>query len=403
MVGSGHRVFREYLLREAAEHADVWLLEQPEPTWQKPYIVGSTSVDTFDVEQTRQAALDLAHRHDFDGVFCYHEGMIISAATAARALGLPGPDPQAVAACRDKARTRHLLAAAGVAQPRFRVLDGDEGSAEMVARVGLPLVVKPRSLGASQGVIRVDRESELASAITVARDARQTGMTNPPEVLVEAYVDGKEISVDGYFHEGRYTPLFLARKRLGPAPFFEEMGHVVDGNDPLLLDEAVLSLLAGAHAALEMTDAITHTEIRLTGDGPVLIEVNGRLGGDLIPLLASRATGCRPAMCGIELALGQQPSGGGHRAGVAAIRFLQPDAPCIVRGVGFDAEAARRDGAGDVEFAPIVPAGTHLRLPPEGYASRYALLTATGVDAVQCERTLDIAASHVRLTADGLA
>lgn len=400
LVGSGHQTYREYLVREAAQYADLWLVEEPAPTWQAPYLVGHSSMDTFDPIDSVRAVRQLAGEHSFDGVFCYHEGMILAAAAIAQELGLPGPTPAAVAACRDKARTRQLLAAAGVAQPGFEVLAGDRVPAEVVDRLGLPLVVKPRTLGASQGVIRIDSPDQLAHGLQVSRSARQQGMVNLPEVLVEEYVEGEEISVDGYYDGLEYTPLFLARKRLGPQPYFEEMGHTVDAADSLLADQALLALLTAAHQALDISHAITHTEVRLTAAGPMLIEVNGRLGGDLIPLLATRASGVEPARCGVELAIGKRPAPPTGEGRCSGIRFLQPEQPCVVDSITFDAERAPELG---VRFEPIVTPGTPLSPPPDGYVARYALLIADGANPAECDRKLDAASELVRLEAHAIA
>lgn len=394
LVGSGHQLFREYLMREAAQYADLWLIEASEPTWQWPYLTGHTAIDTFDAAAAVAAVRLLAAEQVFAGVFCYHEGMIATAATVARFLGLPGPTPEAIAACRDKATTRQLLAVAGVPQPRFELVGGDSVSPDLLQEFGTPLVVKPRALGASQGVIRINTPDQLAGGLEVARSASQPGMTNFREVLVEEYVEGEEVSIDGFFDGLEYSPLFLARKRLGPQPYFEEMGHTVEATDSLLADEALLALLTAAHRALGVRDAITHTEVRLTTTGPMLIEVNGRLGGDLIPLLATRATNVEPARCGIGLAIGERPAPPTYAGKCSGIRFLQPDRSCVVKSVSIDVAAAAALG---VQFQQLAGEGTQLRLPPDGYASRYAMLIADGEDAADCNRKLDAASEIVRL------
>jgi len=76
-----------------------------------------------------------------------------------------------------------------------------------------------------------------------------------------------------------YRPFCLARKQLGAPPYFEEIGHVVDATDPLLSDPALLAVLSDAHRALGVADGVTHTEIPAHRRGPVIIEVNARLGG----------------------------------------------------------------------------------------------------------------------------
>lgn len=104
--------------------------------------------------------------------------------------------------------------------------------------------------------------------------------------LIEEYLTGPEISIDGAVVDGRYTPLFVARKTVGMHPYFEELGHLVNAADGLMSDPQLLATLASAHRAIEFRHGVTHTEVKLTGRGPVIVEINGRLGGDMIPLLA---------------------------------------------------------------------------------------------------------------------
>jgi hypothetical protein len=102
-------------------------------------------------------------------------------------------------------------------------------------------------------------------------------------------------------------PMFLARKQVGYPPYFEELGHVVDAADPLLSDDDVLHVLRHAHSALGFTDGMTHTELKLTPAGPMIVEVNARLGGGLIPYLGMRASGMDPGLAAAAVACGQPP------------------------------------------------------------------------------------------------
>jgi hypothetical protein len=175
-------------------------------------------------------------------------------------------------------------------------------------------------------------------------------------------------------------------------PFFEETGHLVDAGDPLLRDEELLRVLAGAHRVLGIEDGITHTEVRLTARGPVIIEVNGRLGGDLIPLLGKTATGIDPGSVLFDVATGQRPDVTPTRSGVAGIRFGYPDHDCVVHSVEVPWEAP-----GLVMASPMVEPGTTLRLPPGGYIARHSFVACEADDAATCRQRLAHAASLVEV------
>ena len=157
--------------------------------------------------------------------------------------------------------------------------------------IGFPLVAKPRSLASSEGVVKARSAAELDWAFGVSRSAGQAGMVSYPEILLEEYLAGPEISIDAAVTGGEYLPFIIARKQLGAEPYFDETGHTVEATDPLFDDADLMQLLAKAHEVLGWTDGVTHTEVKFTPDGPVIIEVNGRLGGDLIPYLGLLANG----------------------------------------------------------------------------------------------------------------
>jgi biotin carboxylase len=386
VMGSGHQHFREYLLASAARTGPLWLFDPDEPTWQAPYVAGTTVLDVFDPECAVRAARQLAATTAVRGVYCYHEGVIVAAAHVCEALGLPGPSPQAVTAVRDKSVTRDRLTRAGLRQPRYAVVRDPEEAAQAAAVVGYPLVAKPRSLGASQGVVKVDYREQLAEALEISRSATQTGMTNHPEVLLEEYLTGPEISIDAAVHQGEYLPYLVAHKELGGEPYFEEAGHTVLGEEPLLADPALLEVLAQAHRAVGWTDGMTHTEVKLTPDGPVIVEINGRLGGDLIPHIGELANGIDSGAVAVAVSLGRRPDITPTAKHTVAIRFLCPPGSCTVTEVALPEPSP---GSGLVESVALAGPGTRLLMPPEGYVARYGLLVARADSAEECRAVLD--------------
>jgi biotin carboxylase len=207
-------------------------------------------------------------------------------------------------------------------------------------------------------------------------------------------VIGPEISVDAAIQAGQYHPFCLARKQLGPAPYFEEVGHLVDAGDSLLADEQLLATLATAHQALGVVDGMTHTEVRLTSRGPVIIEVNARLGGDLIPYLGQQALGVQPGRIAAEVATGRAPSTDATQHGCAGIRFLYPPEDCQVLEVAVPEPGAVH---GLLEARPMVPPGAEVRLPPNAHLGRFAYVLAIGPTRETCEAALEQAAALVKL------
>jgi biotin carboxylase len=375
-------------------------LDGEAPTWQRRHLVGWTVVDPFNTNRLVEAARQVAEANRVVGVACYDEALIVPAAQVREALGLCGVRVHAVQQCRDKNKTRVSLTDAGIPQPQSVAVATLEQARTAAAAIGYPVVLKPRGLGASLGVVKVSHPAELDAGFAAARSASYPGVpTYESGVLVEEFLDGPEISVDGFVDQGRYQPLFVARKQLGFAPYFEELGHVVDGNDELLGDRGLLEMLGAAHRVLGIQGGITHTELRITPQGPRVVEVNGRLGGDLIPYLGWLATGIDAGGVEADLAVGRSPTLQGTRASCVGIRFFYPTHNCRVLAVKVPKPGAL---AGIVQSGVLAEYGDELRLPPDGYVSRYAYVICTASDRLACAGSLQTAAAQVQLTEESL-
>ncbi|MFJ1767785.1 ATP-grasp domain-containing protein [Amycolatopsis sp. NPDC088138] len=403
VIGSGLKLYREYLVRSIHRRArsaglDLVLLNNLKPTWQKKYFDEIVLTNVFDAEVMTAAAREVAARRPIAGLMCWDEPVVLAAGELAVELGVPGLGPDGAVGCRDKYRTRSVLAAAGLHQPGFATVGTADEAMAAAEKIGYPVVVKPRAMGASIGVVLAADAAEVEAAFEVAAGAsRAEHAPYGGTAIVEGYAVGPEISVDAAVHKGEYLPMFLARKQSGAEPYFEETGHVVDAADPLLRDRELMDALARAHQLLGVEDGITHTEVRLTDQGPLIIEINGRLGGDLIPFLGLTATGIDPGEVLFDVATGRRPELVPTRESVVGIRFGCPPRDCVIRSV-----TVPSDTPGLVTASKMVEPGASLRLPPGGYLARHSFVVCEGDDVEACNERLDQAAALVEVDADPL-
>lgn len=409
VVGGGTRQYREYLLASMARHHPLWLIDTDPAPWTRHYVAGCTDADVTSPAAVIEAARDVARRRGVVGVVCFTEMLLMSAAETIDALGVPGISLDGARRCRDKRLTRQALLAAGVPQPRSEPVSSAAHAREVARDIGFPVVVKPRGLGGSWGVVRADGADEVDLAFRTAGGAEDSGKLYERGVLVEEMLDGPEISIDGFVCRGRYRPLFIAHKLLGPPPYFEEDGHVLSGDDPLLEDESLRDLLEKAHQALGVDQALTHSEVRLTAAGPRIVEINGRAGGDLIPYLGWLTSGVDPAWVAVHLAVGADLDtldagisafrAGGRESGRPSwvgIRFTHPEADCLVRDVRVPSPAST---AGLLDAYPICSPGSEIRRPPHGWRYRTAFVMCEADDEATCRARLESAAAAVELDA----
>ena len=216
--------------------------------------------------------------------------MLIPAAVIAGRMGLPHNPVDAVTAACDKAAQRRRWAAAQVAQPAFRVVPAaatEDALRQAAAEVGGPCVVKATSLSASQGVLRAD---DPAAAVAAARRVREVlataGRPGPEPLLVEEYVPGPELSIDGLLTAGALTVTAVFDKPWTPeGPTFEETLLITPSRlaEPVLA--AAIDAAGQAARALGLTHGPIHAELRIDERGgqarPVMLELAARCIGGL--------------------------------------------------------------------------------------------------------------------------
>ena len=258
------------------------------------------------------AVYDLADRdvaakldsHGPAGVQTFSEPMLPATSALAEALGLPFHDADVVAALTRKDMQRQLLRDAGIDRTTsLRLTDMREWDAA-VARVGLPVVVKPACGVGSRNTVLVD-DLDAGRAL-VAPILDEEGVLVIEEYLCGAAVPepwGDYVSVETVVQHGDLQHLAVTGK-LRLAPPFRECGQFWPARMGAAERAEVLALTDGAIKALGVASGILHTEIKLTQHGPRVIEVNGRVGG-YIPELARQAAGIDLVDIGARIACGE--------------------------------------------------------------------------------------------------
>ncbi|WP_216907554.1 ATP-grasp domain-containing protein [Nocardia noduli] len=293
-----------------------------------------SAANIVSAETNDESALaSYAHRlHEvlrFDGVLSSCDYYLPTVAAIAAELGLPGPSREAAVAACDKAMTREICGAAGVPGPRFAVVARWEEIVDAAEDIGFPVVVKPVDLCGGMFVRKVDDVEQLRAAVDAIAGfpVNARGQVRAPQVLVEQCLVGAEFSVETVSRDGRTSIVGITDKRVIGTGCYIEAGHMFPAAIEHEEADRIGALALSAIAALGLDSTVAHTEIKLTADGPRLIEVNPRPAGNRITELVRRVTGIDLAAAHADLAAGVEPDLTPRDTGVgsAAIAFLVPD------------------------------------------------------------------------------
>ncbi|WP_406362483.1 ATP-grasp domain-containing protein [Streptomyces sp. NBC_00715] len=258
---------------------------------------------------TLDASVERLSEHRPDAVLTYSERRLGTTAELAARLGLPFHDARTVRLLTDKYEQRRRLRERGVDPVRCRLLRTPGDWAPALAAVGLPAVLKPLRGEGSRSTHLV-RDAATGAALATRLLTAPASGGGEEALVLEEYLEGvgagpfgDHVSVESAVLDGRVTH-WATTGKFPLAPPFREVGHFWPAPVTGAERDAFLTLAADAVRALGVRTGITHTEVKLTPDGPRLIEVNGRLGGFQAGL-GRLAGGLDPVLLAAEVALGR--------------------------------------------------------------------------------------------------
>lgn len=354
-----------------------------------PLSSGVTSVIEIDCSDPDEAARSIIGSPESSGlgaVIGVDDSGVLIAALASEALGLPHNSVGSVVATRDKRAMREFLGAAGVPQPRFATANEPAEAVIAAEDLGYPVVVKPRSLSASRGVIRADDPRSVeAAAERVAAIVAAAGESMP--ILIEEYLDGEEVAVEALAAAGGLEVLAIFDKP-DPltGPYFEETIYVTPSRHPAAVTGEIERTVGEAVAALGLAHGPIHAELRLTGEGPKVIEVASRSIGGLCGR-SLRFGMLRQSLESllIRAALGMPRRGMIRETGSSGAMMIPIPKTGILRAVRGVPAVGEVEGVTSVEIT--VSIGRRIEALPEG--DRYlGFIFATGDHPAEVESAL---------------
>ena len=369
----------------AAQSLDVDLVvasEQP-----PPFDMGDNylQIDCNDPNAAAAAITALGDEVPLDAVVAADDAGVVVGAMAGRSLGLRANSPDAAGATRNKLEMRHRLSEKEVPQPSFSVVEPDQDPLAAAAVLTFPLVVKPLSRSASQGVIRANNNQELTDAVIRVRSI----VGNEP-LLVERYVAGDEVAVEGLLTDGELTVLAIFDKPYtSEGPYFPETIMITPSRLPRTVQQECVRVTEAAVVGLGLSSGPVHVELRADGDRVRVIEIAARsIGGLCSRSLSFGLMGTTLETLILRNALGMQKPELRREPVSSGVLMIPIKEPGILVGLSGEAETRAIPGITGIDLT--MRPGARIVPPPEG-DSYIGFVFAKAKEPLEVETALRLA------------
>ena len=355
------------------------------------------TVDFLDPDGAAEKARSFFRDYPFQAVVSVDEDTSVVAAAISQAVGLAHNPPPAAIATRLKHVMRERLSGADVLVPAHQLFSAKDDGKDLAGGVEYPCVVKPVFLAASRGVIRANDEREFTSAFervkAILRDPElvRRGGSLARQILVEDYVSGVEVALEGVMTGGELKVLALFDKP-DPldGPFFEETIYVTPSR---LADERqseITATTARAAKGLGLREGPVHSELRLNSQGVWVIEIAGRSIGGLCSRSLRFGVGLSLEELLLRHALGMEISTLSRESGASGVMMIPIPRAGVLQGVRGVKEAEGVAGVQEVTITSHL--GKELVPLPEG-SSYLGFIFARGERPAAVEAALREAAA----------
>jgi len=363
----------------------------------------------LDLESASTYLVDVARDRGIETVITFYEADLVLTATVNAKLGSAWANPEADITSRDKRLQREFLAEHGIPSAGFApvpAVDAVEAGVRAMGGFAYPVIVKPTYMSASIGVSLVSDEAELRVALSriVALcdhwESYFLAANDRPIALIEEFLPGKEISLDGVVLFGKFHLAGVTDKMQMGGPYFDEDYYTLPFRTPE--EEPELSALTQAIAdGLGVRHCMMNVEFRRDAQGRYkVVEFTTRLAGGQNYLCLREVYGLDPVRLYVKAVLaGTDPA---READVWAgeLPRLEPRSSTCIK-YAYRYGTVLRNNAGEVALSPYyrsyLPAakpGATLRRPPEGWYEFAGSLAISGpyrelADIDRLERVAD--------------
>lgn len=352
------------------------------------------NADIKDVEAMRE----IGEKYKIDGIMTHAVEIPQVVAKVAKALNLPGLDPEVAERATNKLERIKCLTEKGIPCPKFETAKKVEEAKRKTEKIGFPCVFKPIDKAGARGVIKVNNKDEVKSAFSHTLSYTQKNI-----ILIEEYLEGKELSTESIIYNDKiYTIAFADRnydkKRF--EPFFIEDG----GEMPTSLSKneikEVIKTVNSAIQALGIDWGVAKGDVIIDDNGEVkIMEMAARTsGGRFCSLKVPFSTGINMLRPLILMAVGLTPDLNDLKPkfsrGIAE-RFIFPKPGKVIEIKGVD-EAKRIEGIYKIHLNEDIKVGGKIERVTD-HTMRKGYVIALGKNREQAIKRAEKAVKMLRI------
>ncbi|MDE2491871.1 MAG: ATP-grasp domain-containing protein [Elusimicrobia bacterium] len=403
LVISSPQPKKKFIYNRLKELGPKMILISSEANWVSKLADGFIEADPLDEVACAAKVEELVKSTKIDGVITFWENAVPLAATLAARFGWIGNAPKAALNARNKYLTRQMLENAKLSkfQPAWALIQSPADLEKAAARIGFPLVLKPAWGVKSQFVVKLDNLDEAKKAFEYIK-TNMTPSFDPiykygTDIMVEGFMDGAEVDVDLLVQNGEikfhaFTDNFPTKE-----PFFVETGDAMPSRHESKDLSDVLRMAKEVVAALGLTSGALHLEAKITPEGPKLIELNARMGGDYLYdwIKTVWEVDLIEESSKIAVGLPSQPKRLKEPRCHLVGKYLIPEHSGVVVGVKLPPE--KPDAAKIHDIAVQKEAGDAVLVPPEGFETM-GWIVGRGDTYAEAEENLDGAVRQVSVS-----
>lgn len=353
----------------------------------------SEVISTIDID----AVLQVAKKHKINGIMTLASDMPMrTVAIVAKELNLIGISEETAIKATNKVKMRDALYENNVPCPvYFKVNEKEEykKSVNQIKNMNCKCIVKPADNSGSRGIYLISsyEENEIDTAFKYSKRYSRDG-----DILVEEYMEGPEVSVETLSIDGKCNVIQITDKLTTGAPYFVEIGHSQPSKLDIETKKKIKEIAIAANHAIGIDNGPSHTEIKITPNGPKIVELGARLGGDNITThLVPLSTGVDMVECCINIALGKKADFKIKYNKGSAIKYFNQNAGKIISINGIK-EASTIEGVQQIVLLDSI--GSHINeIKSSNDRIGYVIANADNADSAIniCDKVLNSIKIHI--------